>query len=60
MKNNIENLYDLRKERELIHQKIELDKLKIIKEIDDLKIEIVKSFVGFGIKNISTLFHKNK
>lgn len=56
MKNNIESLYDLRKERELLHQKIEVDKLKIIKEIDDIKFKLTKSLVSVGLKKISSLF----
>ena len=58
MKNNIESLYDLRKERELLKQKIELDKLKIIKEIDDIKFELTKSLVSTGFKKVSSLLNK--
>lgn len=60
MKNNIETLYDLKKERELIHQKIEVDKLKIIKEIDELKFKLTKSLISNGIKKLSSIFNSNK
>ena len=58
MRKKIKNLDDLIMERELIHQKIELDKMKIVKEFDDFKYELTKSFISMSFNKISSFFKK--
>lgn len=60
MKKKIKSLNDIQTEREIIHQKIELNKFKIIKEIDGIKLDLSKKIISETLKKITLLFSKQK